>query len=89
MAQRFGLQARAEVGDIATDIRAYSLEALAAALKPGDIAVSMLPAWLDAPDDVTAEGFWATLDWWLEHTEDFVHRDPVPNRIAVIGRWPM
>jgi len=37
-------KARAEVGDIATDIRAYSLEALAAALKPGDIAVSMLPA---------------------------------------------
>lgn len=50
-------------------------------------AVSMLPAWLDAPDDVTTEGFWATLDWWLEHTEDFVHRDPVPNRIAVIGRY--
>jgi hypothetical protein len=49
--------------------------------------VSMLPAWLDAPDDVTADGFWATLDWWLEHTEDFVHRDPVPNRIAVIGRY--
>ena len=49
-------------------------------------AVSMLPAWLDAPDEITAEGFWATLDWWLEHTEDFVNRDPVPNRIAVIGR---
>jgi AcrR family transcriptional regulator len=50
-------------------------------------AVSMLPAWLDAPDEVTTQGFWATLDWWLEHTEDFVHRDPVPNRIAVIGRY--
>jgi AcrR family transcriptional regulator len=50
-------------------------------------AVSMLPAWLDAPDEITTEGFWATLDWWLEHTEDFVHRDPVPNRIAVIGRY--
>jgi AcrR family transcriptional regulator len=50
-------------------------------------AVSMLPAWLDAPDDVIAEGFWATLDWWLEHTEDFVQRDPVPNRVAVIGRY--
>jgi len=50
-------------------------------------AVSRLPAWLDAPDEVTAEGFWATLDWWLEHTEDFVSRDPVPNRIAVIGRY--
>jgi AcrR family transcriptional regulator len=50
-------------------------------------AVAMLPAWLDAPEDVTAEGFWATLDWWLEHTEDFVHRDPVPNRVAMIGRY--
>jgi AcrR family transcriptional regulator len=50
-------------------------------------AVSMLPAWLDAPEKVTAEGFWATLDWWLEHTEDFVEQDPVPNRIAVIGRY--
>jgi AcrR family transcriptional regulator len=50
-------------------------------------AVAMLPAWLDAPEGVTAEGFWATLDWWLEHTEDFVHRDPVPNRVAMIGRY--
>jgi AcrR family transcriptional regulator len=50
-------------------------------------AVAMLPAWLDAPEDVTDQGFWATLDWWLEHTEDFVHRDPVPNRVAMIGRY--
>ena len=32
-------KARAEVGDLARDIRPYSLEALAAALQPGDIAV--------------------------------------------------
>jgi len=37
-------KAKAEVGDLTTDIRPYSLEALAAALQPGDIAVSMLPA---------------------------------------------
>ena len=37
-------RAREAVGDIATDIREYSLEALTAALRPGDIAVSMLPA---------------------------------------------
>ena len=30
------------VGDIASDIRAYSLEALTAALQPGDVAISML-----------------------------------------------
>ena len=32
------------VGDIAKDIRPYSLEALTAALKAGDVAISMLPA---------------------------------------------
>ena len=37
-------KAQDAVGDIASDIRAYSLEALTAALKPGDIAISMLTA---------------------------------------------
>ncbi|MCB6179481.1 saccharopine dehydrogenase NADP-binding domain-containing protein [Rhodobacter sp. Har01] len=32
------------VGDIATDIRAYALDALTKALQPGDVAISMLPA---------------------------------------------
>jgi AcrR family transcriptional regulator len=49
-------------------------------------AVSMLPAWLDAPADVVAEGFWATLDWWLQRTEASVQDDPIPNRMAMIGR---
>jgi TetR/AcrR family transcriptional regulator, cholesterol catabolism regulator len=50
-------------------------------------AVSILPAWLDAPDDVVSEGFWVTLDWWLHRTEESVEADPVPNRVAVIGRY--
>ncbi|MDR7124400.1 saccharopine dehydrogenase C-terminal domain-containing protein [Pseudotabrizicola sp. 4114] len=37
-------KAREAVGDIATDIRAFSLQALSDALHPGDIAISMLPA---------------------------------------------
>ena len=37
-------KAREVVGDLTQDIRAYSLESLAAALQPGDIAISMLPA---------------------------------------------
>ena len=32
------------VGDKTRDVRAYTLEALAAALQPGDLAISMLPA---------------------------------------------
>jgi AcrR family transcriptional regulator len=50
-------------------------------------AVSMLPAWLDAPADVVERGFWATLDWWLQRTEELAAADPVPNRIALIGRY--
>jgi TetR/AcrR family transcriptional regulator, cholesterol catabolism regulator len=49
-------------------------------------AVSRLPAWLDAPDDVTGDGFWATLDWWLERTEELGEQDRVSNRVAMIGR---
>ena len=37
-------KAREAVGDIAKDTRPYSLQALSDALKPGDVAVSMLPA---------------------------------------------
>lgn len=37
-------KARAVVGDLAKDIRPFSLDALTAALQPGDLAVSMLPA---------------------------------------------
>lgn len=37
-------KAQEAVGDIATDIRPYSMQALTAALQPGDVAVSMLPA---------------------------------------------
>ncbi|MDE9450401.1 saccharopine dehydrogenase NADP-binding domain-containing protein [Aliiroseovarius sp. Z3] len=42
-------KAREAVGDLTDDIRAFSLEALAEALKPGDIAVSMLPGDLHVP----------------------------------------
>ncbi len=37
-------KARDAVGDLTQDIRAYSLDALAAALQAGDVAISMLPA---------------------------------------------
>jgi saccharopine dehydrogenase-like NADP-dependent oxidoreductase len=37
-------KARDVVGDLTSDLRAYDIDALEAALEPGDIAVSMLPA---------------------------------------------
>jgi AcrR family transcriptional regulator len=50
-------------------------------------AVSLLPSWLSAPPEVVERGFWATLDWWIERTEEFNEADPIPNRVAVIGRY--
>jgi AcrR family transcriptional regulator len=50
-------------------------------------AVSSLPAWLDAPEEIVAEGFWAILEWWLDRTEEFVNADWVSNRVAMIGRY--
>ena len=50
-------------------------------------AVGRLPAWLDAPDVVLREGFWAVLDYWLRRTEEFLTEAWVPNRVAMIGRY--
>jgi AcrR family transcriptional regulator len=50
-------------------------------------AVSLLPAWLDAPKEIVERGFWATLDWWLERTEAFIADNWIPNRVAMIGRY--
>lgn len=49
-------------------------------------AVGQLPAWLDAPEDVVSEGFWAVLDYWLRRTEEFLTEQWVANRVAMIGR---
>jgi AcrR family transcriptional regulator len=49
-------------------------------------AVEMLPGWLDAPPEVVESGFWAVLDYWLEHTEALLSEAWVPNRVAIIGR---
>ena len=50
-------------------------------------AVSMLPAWLDAPSEVVDQGFWAILNWWLERTEELGERDWVANRVTMMGRY--
>jgi AcrR family transcriptional regulator len=49
-------------------------------------AVSLIPAWLDAPTEVVDRGFWSTLDWWLDRADELVASDPVPNRVAQLGR---
>lgn len=50
-------------------------------------AVLTLPAWLDAPDEVQAEGFFATVRFWLARTEHLIKEDWIPNRVVLIGNY--
>jgi AcrR family transcriptional regulator len=50
-------------------------------------AVTSLPAWLDAPEEVVARGFWEVLDYWLRRTEHLIRDDRIPNRVALIGNY--
>ena len=48
-------------------------------------AVLSFPRWLDAPEDVLAGGFLATIRYWLERTATTIRRDWVPNRVILLG----
>jgi AcrR family transcriptional regulator len=48
-------------------------------------AVSALPAYLDAPTEVVAAGFFATIRYWLDRTEHLVREDWMPYRVALLG----
>jgi AcrR family transcriptional regulator len=50
-------------------------------------AVLRLPAWLDAPEEVKAEGFFSTVRYWLARTEHLIKEDWIPNRVALIGDY--
>jgi len=50
-------------------------------------ATRSLPAWLDAPEDVRGEGFWAVLEFWLERTEHLIREDWVPYRVSLVGNY--
>jgi AcrR family transcriptional regulator len=50
-------------------------------------AVTMLPAWLDAPKAAIDKGFFPTVMYWLERTEHLVHEDWIPYRVALIGNY--
>lgn len=50
-------------------------------------SVEQFPAWLDAPAEIVAEGFWRTLSYWLERTEHLIQEDWVPYRVTLIGNY--
>jgi AcrR family transcriptional regulator len=50
-------------------------------------AAHSLPAYTDAPSDVLAKGFFATLRYWLERTDHLLREDWVPCRVVLIGNY--
>jgi TetR/AcrR family transcriptional regulator len=48
-------------------------------------AVLSLDRYLDAPDEITRKGFFATIRYWLDRTEHLVREDWVPYRVALLG----
>src|SRR5215467_9095908 len=43
--------------------------------------------YLEAPDDVLDQGFFATISYWLEHTPHMIHEDWIPYRVVLIGSY--
>jgi TetR/AcrR family fatty acid metabolism transcriptional regulator len=50
-------------------------------------AVASLAKYLDAPADVLARGFFATVRYWLERTEGRLRENWVPYRLSLIGNY--
>jgi AcrR family transcriptional regulator len=50
-------------------------------------AVTALPSWLSAPDDVLGDGFFATVRYWLDRTEHLIAEDWIPYRVSLIGNY--
>jgi len=50
-------------------------------------AVGSFPAWLDAPAEMVAKGFFTTLRYWLERTDRLVRENWIPYRIALLGNY--
>lgn len=50
-------------------------------------AVRAFPAYLDAPQEVQKEGFFAVVRYWLVSTEHLLHEDWIPYRVSLLGNY--
>ncbi len=50
-------------------------------------AARSFPAYLDAPPEVCAEGFFAILRYWIDRTPHLIHEDWIPYRVTLIGNY--
>ena len=50
-------------------------------------AARSFSAYLDAPLEIVAEGFFAVITYWIEHTPHLIHEDWVPYRVTLVGNY--
>ncbi len=50
-------------------------------------AVRAFPAYLDAPAEISAQGFFEVLRYWLVRTEHMLHEDWIPYRVSLLGNY--
>src|ERR1700758_1861910 len=50
-------------------------------------AVRAFPAYLDAPAEIQAQGFFEVLHYWLVRTEHMLHEDWIPYRVSLLGNY--
>jgi TetR/AcrR family transcriptional regulator len=50
-------------------------------------AVRAFPAYLDAPAEIQAQGFFEVLRYWLVRTEHMLHEDWIPYRVSLLGNY--
>jgi AcrR family transcriptional regulator len=43
--------------------------------------------YLEAPDEVLSQGFFATISYWLANTPHLIHEDWIPYRVVLIGSY--
>ena len=50
-------------------------------------AIRSFPAYLDAPGEILARGFFATVEYWLRRTERLLRENWVPYRMGLVGNY--
>ena len=50
-------------------------------------AVRSFAKYLDVPEELRQQGFFAVLRYWLARTEHMVHEDWIPYRISLLGNY--
>jgi TetR/AcrR family transcriptional regulator len=50
-------------------------------------AARSFSAYLDAPEEIVAAGFFAIIRYWIEQTSHFIHEDWVPYRVTLLGNY--